>query len=361
VAYRENARDETLRGRFWYGPFRPTGMGAGALAAFVVIAPIAVGVLTLEETLTCDRANGVCQFERSDLLQDVRRARFPIADVVDVRYVQGSGKGKNNAESVLVMRSGRDLRLASLPMDEAMARQTRLEEFFEKGAETRVAERWATGPAAKLMLLALALFAAVAAIVGIKKSLPLRVELVGDSLRVGRKRDIDVSSATRVRVDRDPPPKELAKVVIETTRAEHALLSEGRGGIRAHQNTARKLAKLLSIEADVGPEAAPWIRLPKKVPRSFYWVVGGTLALSAIGGLITVVASRTQGTIEIDCIGRCRFDNMECLPGGKVSMSVPPGNFVIETWAPDEPTHWKKHTVPIQVGVKQTFVCPLNP
>lgn len=303
-----------------------------------------------------------CVASIDELFGTVRRARFPISDVVEVRWVPGSGKQSGQAESVLAMRSGRDLRLASQSKDEAEARQARLKQFFAGAGEPHIREHWTTGLIARLTLIGLALFAAVAAFAGLWQSLPFRVEVLGDSVRVPRRRrTFDVSDATRVRVDIDPDAKKLGYVVVETRHGEERLLDAGRAGVRAHQRAAEALGKVLSLESDVGQKSEPRLkmpRLPRKIPWSVKVMLGGTLLLVGVGVAVEVVQAQRQGTLELECRGRCRFDNLECLPGGSLSTSLPPGDYLVETWAPDEPNHWKKHSVPIQIGVTQHFICP---
>lgn len=362
VAYRENARGEPRKASFWYGPFPPSGQGAGFVAAFVVLAPLAISVATQKRTLTCDRQTGLCVFDSTNLVGERRTTSFPIADVSDVRLVEGSGKSKSNAECVLVFRSGRDFRLPSEARDAATAEHARLQSFFAGGAP-RVHEEHEVGTTARLFLIGLAMLMGVFALSSLGKSLPLRVQLASDRLWIPRKkRSFDVSSATKVAVEPHPENAKLRRVAVLSGEDVDFVLREGRAGVGAHQRAARKLGELLSVPTELGPDPArkPFVfpRVPQKIPLGWKLLVGAIVlaTLSMVG--IERYAARTQGTVEIDCQGRCRFENMECLPGGSVSMSAPPGEFQVETWAPDSPTHWKTNRVPVTIGATTKFVCP---
>ncbi len=260
MAYRQNARDEALRGRFWYGPFWPSTRGAAVMGAAV----LGVELATLSET-----------------------ARF-------------LGKGM------------------------------------------------AVGLALVFVLIVVGL---------LSKCTPLRVSVFGDRIVVGgSERSIDASRALRVRIAADAEDGVLERVVIDTEDGSFDVLPRSVRGDRAHRTAATKLAKLLRVPTDVAP-VAPLPRLPRHaiVPLA----ITLTVAALAIGGVVIALAatSRTQGTLELQCNQRCRFQEFECLPGGRLSTTLPPGDYLIETWSQDRSEPWKKHTVTIRVGQRQRFVC----
>ena len=80
-----------------------------------------------------------------------------------------------------------------------------------------------------------------------------------------------------------------------------------------------------------------------------------------LGGLAQVAlmlyASTHQGTIELDCRSRCRFQGTECLPGGRVSMALDPGDYTVDLWASHGDALWIPRAVTVRLGETTPFVC----
>ena len=77
----------------------------------------------------------------------------------------------------------------------------------------------------------------------------------------------------------------------------------------------------------------------------------------AAQGILMLVSARTQGTLELECRGRCRFQGGECLPGGSVSMALDPGSYSVEVWTPQTEPPWTGRPVTIRVGEVTRFDC----
>jgi hypothetical protein len=213
------------------------------------------------------------------------------------------------------------------------------------------------------LIVALALSSGAFALAWLGKVLPFRVHVFRDRIRIPRtKKSFDVNAATKVAVEVHPENDKLRRVAVLSGRDVDFLVHEGRAGAAAHQRAAQKLGQLLELPVDLGPDRVetPWKlpTLPRSIPRRWKIILGLFLFATTASGIVGLYASRTQGTIEIDCQGRCRFENMECLPGGSVAMSAEPGTFRIETWAPDSAEHWKPNDVQIRAGATTKFVCP---
>lgn len=121
-----------------------------------VLAIVLVAMATSHTELVCERATGSCRMSSGSFGMRTER-RFAIADVLDVRLVDGLGKHGRQAETVLVFASGHDLRLARADREPARARFAQFRAFFAADATTpRLAlastgARWAWAAAAALL------------------------------------------------------------------------------------------------------------------------------------------------------------------------------------------------------------------
>ncbi len=231
--------------------------------------------------LSCRRADGTCTW-RAESLFSRRERTFRIADVREVRFVEGLGKHKRDAETTLVFASGREMRLARGKRDAAQYRFAGMRGFFAAGssdpwlAEREDGTRW-------LWLVALGL-AIAAGVLG-------------------------------VRTWRAPRPA------------------------------------LEVAQPHIGPTW--WQRRRRTVVLAL-----GAIAIVGAGQLaLLVIADRTQGTLSLDCQGRCRFQGAECLPGGEVRMTLDPGAYTIDVWTGAEGAPWSPRTFAIAVGETTDFIC----
>ncbi|MBC7975511.1 MAG: hypothetical protein H7138_11050, partial [Myxococcales bacterium] len=101
--------------------------------ACVLIAILLFGAGTSETSLRCERASGTCTWRRSSVYAASERS-FRIADVREVRFVDGLGKHGRDARTTLVFASGGELGLAHGTRDTARARFTTMHSFFAPGA-----------------------------------------------------------------------------------------------------------------------------------------------------------------------------------------------------------------------------------
>lgn len=333
------------------------------MAAFVVLAPLAISLATQRQTLSCDRQTGLCRYETTNLVGERRTISFLIADVSEVRLVPGTGKQQGNARCVLVFRSGRDFSLPSTTSADAQAEHAELSSFFTAGGNPTVHHEHEAGPTAKLGMIFVAMLVGAFALAALGKMLPMRVRLAGERIWIPRKkRSFDSSQATKVAVETHPENDKLRRVAVFSGEQVEFLLRDGRAGAGPHQRVARKLGELLSVPVDLGPDPeAPQWKLPK-LPRAIPlgWKLFGAFILLTIvvSSAVSWFGARSQGTLEVECKGRCRFENMECLPGGSVTMGLSPGTYTIETWAPDSATKWKANEVVVELGRTRKFVCP---
>ena len=84
----------------------------------------------------------------------------------------------------------------------------------------------------------------------------------------------------------------------------------------------------------------------------------GVAALAlVVQAAFLIVASQTQGTLELECRQRCRFLGGECLPGGSLRSSLDPGDHMIEVWTGAGPDLWRPKTFTIAVGEVTRVTC----
>jgi hypothetical protein len=237
--------------------------------ACALILGVASFFVALRRTdLTCDRTTCVYNDEHS----------FPTASVREVRFVEGLGKNRRNAESQLVFASGHELRLGYDDTDSARETHRTLKAFF--AGETDALHFSSKGSP---WFFAIAAACAIAAVVF---------------------------------------------------------------GVRAY--------KTPGVYKPPGEKQPFWSGKRKR------YIVIGAGALVAIVGIqlaISTIASRVQGTLQLECQQRCRFDGMECLPGGSMQMTLDEGTYQIEVWARSGSALWLPQTFQIVTGETTRFVC----
>ena len=87
-------------------------------------------------------------------------------------------------------------------------------------------------------------------------------------------------------------------------------------------------------------------------------VMGGTL----LSGIVSFLMhrrppNRNEGTLEVNCTNRCKFQGMECMPGGSWGSTMPAGDYTFEVFDASSPTHWTSRVVTIRNGEKTSFAC----
>jgi hypothetical protein len=109
------------------------------------------------------------------------------------------------------------------------------------------------------------------------------------------------------------------------------------------------------------PGTAPVTGTPPVTPLLRRPHVRLILAFLAAGGvaqiILMIVASRTQGTLDLECRTRCRFQGGECLPGGSLRSTLDPGDYTIEVWTASGAERWQPRTFTIARGETTRFVC----
>ncbi|MDQ3038052.1 MAG: hypothetical protein M3Y87_37005, partial [Myxococcota bacterium] len=76
-----------------------------------------------------------------------------------------------------------------------------------------------------------------------------------------------------------------------------------------------------------------------------------------LGFTIENVNARRTGRLEIVCTERCRFEGMDCLPGGMIAGRYDPGVQTIEVADPAAPGGMRAVQAPIVLGHRTVFEC----
>jgi hypothetical protein len=190
------------------------------------------------------------------------------------------------------------------------------------------------------------------------------IDKVGKNGRAGESAII-FANGTEVRIGRDDT---------DDARTIHSTLAEFFSGTAPSLQLLWKGSRWLVVAAVVGlisalalgyrAYKAPRITSPNRAPKpavkkpSFALIAGGVL-LAVAGVLLAqlLVANKAHGTLELVCKQRCRFDGMECLPGGAMTMRLDAGTYSIDVWASSGSALWIPSTFSIAVGETTHFVC----
>ena len=357
MAYREHRFDAQPKAKLWYGPFLPRGKDWAILLGLAFFTLVLLEAGLGARGIVCER--GECKWIRDSVLFGRRVRSFAARDVIEVRFVTGLGKNRGEAESVLVFRSGTELRIGRDSEDDARETHERLSHVLrEPEADLDLVSRGYGFLAVLAGLLTVGFATQLLRMLGIARPWGVSVWPERVLLRrwpIGDSREIEIGEPRRVVTDDGP-------VTIEHARGKSALPPGPRSGGFAARRTARKLASALGVpEPELPARAArrPWPRRP--ISHGVVWFCVLTTVTVAVIRNCTSYMKKDEGTLVLECQTRCRFQGMECLPGGSLQMALPPGTHGIEVWDPDAPTHWKTKKFSIEIGETTHFVCARSP
>lgn len=227
----------------------------------------AIGATRAPTKLECDRTT--CTYNEST---------FRVADVREVRFVEGFGKNKTQAESQIIFASGHQISVGRADTDDARVTFQELRDFFSPDGPASLAMK---GSGTTWMWL-LVVGCAIAAVV------------------------LGVKAKNQREIYRTPDQK-----------------------------------------------TADW----KKRKKYILAGVGFLAVAFAAQGILMLVASRVQGTLVLECKQRCKFQGLECLPGGSSRQTLDEGTYTIEVWAASGSALWIPKQFQITTGETTTFVC----
>lgn len=99
-----------------------------------------------------------------------------------------------------------------------------------------------------------------------------------------------------------------------------------------------------------------WFAQPaNRLPLSLF---GGALLVGGVVNLALIAhADKHQGWVEFHPEARCRFQNTEMLPGASVQMSLDPGTYEIQVFAPSAPGGWEPQRFDVRIGETTWVAC----
>jgi hypothetical protein len=377
MPYREPLTRQTTPVRYGLTPPRWWRVWLGLLLVGLggLLLIFALGVQSLRCTRSAD-GGGACELKSSYPFSELS-GRFGPGAVRDVRYNKITGKSGRvtGAEVVLLDSRGAETELRWFEPDAASAAYERAHAFFVErrgGSLDLATDRsfWLFFVCAAMILGGLAALASGLRWAGRVGLLIDRVEgrlyITRRSLRRRESWAVSLSGVTAVEVERGPlDPKErvpahgarLALYVEET--GKRLPLTPFLPGERVHRRAAAALRSALELPEAREPGGLPW-------PQWFNWsrlrrpmlAALGLLLVAVVGQLVLLrYASTTQGWLSLRCEARCRFAGIECLPGGEVSMSLDPGEYTVEVFAPDAPGGYAPHRISLKADESVSFLC----
>jgi hypothetical protein len=386
----DRALTTTLGVSHWYGPFRPRWM---LLLFSLVLAFVAIPIWGTSgaEELSCWRtASGSASCNATVHGSGTTRG-------FEARTVELSGR----LEIVLTDRVGRQLKLWYMGADEAQEPLAELKELLQQGGRKSF---WIGHPesvSAKRVAFGLGLLAGLALTWLIWEMSPLWLHFNSTTRVLSvvptwlcvplSVKTYNLTGASDVRVT------ELPRVLSSTRSPESGyrvtctvgdeLINIARGlrpASNSHQRLVDWLRAALGLERASLPQSQsqsqpqpqlqsqpqPQPPLDRSVARRWLNYIRAsnvrlTITLVLVVLAILVIAERvaiwhinaTQGWLDVTCAHRCRFQGMECFPGGEFQYALDPGRYTVEVWNPQIESLWEPRTIDIVVGQTVRFTC----
>ncbi|MBU1509393.1 hypothetical protein KKD52_03440 [Myxococcota bacterium] len=393
-----------------YGPLPRhwTKLALGVLS--LLLAALFAVTMVHRRAFLCDRSGpggGTCRIVSETPWTATVEHSFNVSAVREVRWRDTtSPKGGKKGETVLIMASGHEIRVATGPQPASRAAFERIKYYFNSPGEATLSERVAPSP--WLWLAALAMLVASLVLLSMfgRAVTAFRIELDdgGNRLRIrpshhgvpGRWRELEIHDLKDLVVETSsfiPWHAKSSSTPIPTARL--LLKFAGNRTVQLTPEFLENPAATISLKDELGSALGLWhepdvptgesTRAPDDEPRlqdpyadvdaqlaaasqpeRFSWKVhgrrmlllGGVLLVGSLAFLlVSTYLTGETGRLTVRCEHRCRFGATECLPGGGWSSPMKPGAYTIEVWNPDVPGNWQKILVEVRDGGTTHFIC----
>ncbi|PKN46612.1 MAG: hypothetical protein CVU59_05560 [Deltaproteobacteria bacterium HGW-Deltaproteobacteria-17] len=395
---------------FDYGPLPPRWW----MLAVGIVALLLTGLFGLtmvhRRAFLCVRAEpggGTCRIVSETPWTATVENSIDVSAVREVRWRDTSSpKGGKKGETVLILASGHEIRVATGPQPASRAAYERIQSFFNNPGQATLAERVAPTPWLWLGALAMLVAGLALLFVFARTVTSFRIELEdgGGRLRIrasrhgvpGRWRELETGGLRGLVVETSSfipwhaksssTPIPTARLLLKLPGNRTVPLTPG-----FHENPAAtvglkdELGSALGLwhEPDVptvessrtpddGPlPADPYADVDAQLavasqPERFSWKVhgkrmlllGGVLVVGSLAFLlVSTYLTGETGRLTVRCEHRCRFGATECLPGGGWSSPLKPGAYTLEVWNPAVPGNWQSILVEVRDGETTHFIC----
>ncbi|MBU1068978.1 hypothetical protein KJ975_05340 [Myxococcota bacterium] len=393
-----------------YGPLpRHWGKLALGVLSFLLAGLFAV-TMVHRRAFLCDRPSpgrGTCRIVSETPWTATVEHSFNVSAVREVRWRDTtSPKGGKKGETVLVLASGHEIRVATGPQPASRAAFERIKYFFDNPGEATLGERVA--PSAWFWLGVLLMLAAGLVLLSMfaRAVTAFRIELddSGGRLRIqashhgvhGRRRQLDVRGLREIFVETSSfipwhaksssTPIPTARLLLKFAGNRTVPLTPGfLENPAATVDLKNELGSALGLwhepevqtgESTRAADDEPMLQDPytdvdaqlaaASQPERFSWKVhgrrmlllGGVLLVGSLAFLlVSTYLTGETGRLTVRCEHRCRFGATECLPGGGWSSPMKPGAYTIEVWNPEVPGNWQKILVEVRDGETTQFIC----
>ncbi len=159
--------------------------------------------------------------------------------------------------------------------------------------------------------------------------------------------------AAQLRLDyEDGLPRKLTTTMLPSPTAD--------GGV--HEDLAERLREVTGLEPESRPvvvgaaEGGGSTSKPRK-GWAMYLVFLVPVAALLIGVGLEALVETSGGRVHFRAEQRCKFQGGELLPGGEMSMSLAPGEYVIEIFDPTADGGWRADVFEVREGQARDYVC----
>lgn len=154
----------------------------------------------------------------------------------------------------------------------------------------------------------------------------------------------------------DAPGDLAARLVLRYRDGEEAPVTDRKLiGTTVHDDAAAALREELGLAPQPRTFAPP--AKSKFAKWHLALALGVPLSVLAVGGAMEWAATSGTVGLHIQAETQCRFQGMDLLRGGEVTMRLEPGTYTVEVADPEAPGGWRRDRFELAEGDDRRFVC----